>query len=146
MTQARTNLKNLTREQLRAWVGDELGEKPFRATQLFRWIWLRGATDFESMTDLGKALRDRLTERATLPAIEARRLTPATDGTVKVLAAMPGGATVETVWIPDWGHGSGGERPADPGQRPARITMCISTQYGCAYGCRFCYTRPTGSW
>ncbi len=148
------NLKDLTRAELRAFVADELGEPAFRGDQLFRWIWARGARSFEEMTDLGRALRARLAGVAVIPTGAVKKRTPASDGTVKVLTELAGGASVETVWIPDWGPGHAGtipepDTPPEPGARaqvprPSRITLCLSTQYGCAWGCRFCYTATMG--
>ena len=105
-----------------------LGEKRFRAVQLFRWIHQRGASDFESMTDLARSLRSKLggvAEIRGLPLLAEQR---STDGTVKWLFDVGQGNAVETVFIPD----------ADRG------TLCVSSQAGCAVGCRFCSTGHQG--
>ncbi|MCZ8173932.1 MAG: 23S rRNA (adenine(2503)-C(2))-methyltransferase RlmN [Burkholderiaceae bacterium] len=105
-----------------------LGEKRFRATQLYRWIHQRGASGFDAMTDLARSLRDKLATRAevrALPLISEHR---SADGTVKWLFDVGGGNAVETVFIPE----------ADRG------TLCVSSQAGCAVGCRFCSTGHQG--
>ncbi len=105
-----------------------LGEKRFRAVQLFRWIHQRGASDFESMTDLARSLRAKLggvAEIRGLPMLSEQR---STDGTVKWLFDVGHGNAVETVFIPE----------ADRG------TLCVSSQAGCAVGCRFCSTGHQG--
>ena len=99
----------------------ELGEKPFRARQVLQWIHQRGVTDFEAMTDLSKSLRAKLAERTavTLPRVDSEHRS--SDGTVKWLFASGSGQRVEAVYIPE----------------PARGTLCISSQVGCALDCAF---------
>ncbi len=106
----------------------DLGERPYRARQLMQWMYQRGIADFERMTDLSKALRQRLGERARirLPVEQARQ--DSVDGTVKWLFASGAGQAVETVFIPE----------------PARGTLCISSQVGCALDCSFCATGAQG--
>ncbi|MBI5137282.1 MAG: 23S rRNA (adenine(2503)-C(2))-methyltransferase RlmN [Nitrospirae bacterium] len=106
----------------------EWGQKPFRARQVYRWIYARGATTFEEMTDLSRETRALLAERAMLPTLELAHESVSADGTRKYLFRLPDGETVETVWIPE----------AD------RTTLCISSQVGCAMGCRFCLTAQGG--
>jgi 23S rRNA (adenine2503-C2)-methyltransferase len=122
-----TNLLDFDPEQLIAYCA-ELGEKPFRAKQLQRWIHQFGASDFDSMTDLAKSLRDKLKTRAhiTAPAIISDHTS--TDGTRKWLVDVGNGNAVETVFIPEENRG----------------TLCISTQAGCAVNCRFCSTGKQG--
>ncbi len=122
-----TNLLDLDPAQLVAWCG-ALGEKPFRAKQLQRWIHQYGASDFEAMTDLAKSLRDKLKTRAVVcaPAIISDHTS--TDGTRKWLVDVGNGNAVETVFIPEENRG----------------TLCISTQAGCAVNCRFCSTGKQG--
>ena len=108
---------------------EQLGEKRFRATQLFRWIHQRGARDFAAMTDLAKSLRDKLAaarEVAALPVAQraGRRPTARSSG----CSTSAHGNAVETVFIPE----------ADRG------TLCVSSQAGCAVGCRFCSTGHQG--
>lgn len=105
-----------------------LGEKRFRAVQLFRWIHQRGVGDFEQMSDLARSLRSKLAGVAEVrpPALLSEHRS--TDGTVKWLFDVGGGNAVETVFIPE----------ADRG------TLCVSSQAGCAVGCRFCSTGHQG--
>jgi 23S rRNA (adenine2503-C2)-methyltransferase len=106
----------------------ELGEKPFRARQLLQWMYQRGVTDFDAMTDLSKSLRAKLADRAavTLPRVDSQY--ESSDGTVKWLFASGSGQRVEAVYIPE----------------PARGTLCISSQVGCALDCAFCATGAQG--
>ena len=107
---------------------EQLGEKRFRATQLFRWIHQRGASDFDQMTDLARSLRDKLAGRAQIAALPVVSEQIATDGTIKWLFDVGAGNAVETVFIPEDDRG----------------TLCISSQAGCAVGCRFCSTGHQG--
>jgi 23S rRNA (adenine2503-C2)-methyltransferase len=107
---------------------EQLGEKRFRATQLFRWIHQRGATDFEQMTDLAKSLRSKLAGKAHIQALKVLSRHDSADGTIKWLFDVGAGDVIETVFIPE----------ADRG------TLCISSQAGCAVGCRFCSTGHQG--
>lgn len=122
-----TNLLDLDPAQLVAYCG-ELGEKPFRAKQLQRWIHQFGASDFDDMTDLAKSLREKLKGRAhiTAPAIISDHTSA--DGTRKWLVDVGNGNAVETVFIPEENRG----------------TLCVSTQAGCAVNCRFCSTGKQG--
>jgi len=106
----------------------ELGEKPFRARQLLQWIYQRGVVDFESMTDLSRALRRTLAERAEIRLPECLSRHESVDGTVKWLFASGSGQAIETVFIPE----------------TARGTLCISSQVGCALDCAFCATGAQG--
>ena len=105
-----------------------LGEKPFRATQVFRWIHQRGASDFSAMTDLAKSLRDKLAVAAHVAAPAVISQHASADGTIKWLFDVGGGDAVEAVFIPETDRG----------------TLCISSQAGCAVGCRFCSTGHQG--
>ncbi|HTH45756.1 MAG TPA: 23S rRNA (adenine(2503)-C(2))-methyltransferase RlmN, partial [Oxalicibacterium sp.] len=122
-----TNLLDLDPAQLVAYCG-ELGEKPFRAKQLQRWIHQFGARDFESMTDLAKSLRDKLATRAVIVSPTVISDHTSSDGTRKWLIDVGQGNAVETVFIPEENRG----------------TLCISTQAGCAVNCRFCSTGKQG--
>ncbi len=122
-----TNLLDLDPAQLVAYCG-ELGEKPFRAKQLQRWIHQFGASDFDAMTDLAKSLRDKLKTRARIAAPTVISDYTSADGTRKWLLAVGQGNAVETVFIPEENRG----------------TLCISTQAGCAVNCRFCSTGKQG--
>jgi len=105
-----------------------LGEKSFRATQLFRWIHQKGATDFEQMTDLAKPLRVKLAQTAHLQGLKIISQQESTDGTIKWLFDVGSGDAVEAVFIPEENRG----------------TLCVSSQAGCAVGCRFCSTGHQG--
>ena len=105
-----------------------LGEKRFRATQLFRWIHQRGASDFDQMSDLAKSLREKLRGCAHVKALPVVSEHISTDGTIKWLFDVGDGNAVETVFIPEDDRG----------------TLCVSSQAGCAVGCRFCSTGHQG--
>jgi 23S rRNA (adenine2503-C2)-methyltransferase len=121
------NLKALDRAGLAAFVA-EIGERPYRARQIYRWIYAHGAADFAAMTDLSAPTRRTLEERAALPSIRPVRDTASTDGTRKFLFRLEDGETIESVWIPE----------------PRRVTLCVSTQAGCALNCSFCLTGRGG--
>jgi 23S rRNA (adenine2503-C2)-methyltransferase len=134
---------------------EQLGEKKFRATQLFRWIHQKGAADFDQMSDLAKSLREKLSGRARVQALDVISEHVSTDGTVKWLFDVGAGNAVEAVFIPEFGDAGppqvGGASPrgtvAAGGQAPTvldRGTLCISSQAGCAVGCRFCSTGHQG--
>jgi 23S rRNA (adenine2503-C2)-methyltransferase len=127
MTTSTVNLLDLDAAGLVAYCGS-LGEKPFRAKQLQRWIHQFGAADFDGMTDLAKSLREKLKGRANLdmPAIASDHVS--TDGTRKWLIDVGNGNAVETVFIPEEHRG----------------TLCVSSQAGCAVNCRFCSTGKQG--
>lgn len=122
-----TNLLEFDLDGLAAFC-EKLGEKRFRATQLFRWIHQRGARDFDAMSDLAKALRDKLKGCAHVQALPVITEHVSADGTVKWLFDVGGGNAVEAVFIPEDDRG----------------TLCISSQAGCAVGCRFCSTGHQG--
>ncbi len=122
-----TNLLDLEPEGLVSWCG-ELGEKPFRAKQLQRWIHQFGEADFDAMTDLAKSLRDKLKTHAVVRAPQIISDHTSTDGTRKWLLDVGNGNAVETVFIPEENRG----------------TLCVSTQAGCAVNCRFCSTGKQG--
>ena len=134
---------------------EQLGEKRFRATQLFRWIHQKGASDFAQMTDLAKSLRDKLAGRAQVVALPIISEHVSTDGTVKWLFDVGGGDAVETVFIPEYGDAGPPQGDVLPPRGAAaeggrgrssldRGTLCISSQAGCAVGCRFCSTGHQG--
>ncbi len=105
-----------------------LGEKKFRATQLFRWIHHKGARDFDQMSDLAKSLRDKLKTCARITPLTPISQHESADGTLKWLFDVGDGNAVETVFIPEDDRG----------------TLCVSSQAGCAVGCRFCSTGHQG--
>ena len=122
-----TNLLDFVPAQLVAYCA-ELGEKPFRAKQLQRWIHQFGASNFDDMTDLAKSLREKLKTRAEVRSPGIISDNTSTDGTRKWLVDVGNGNAVETVFIPEENRG----------------TLCISTQAGCAVNCRFCSTGKQG--
>jgi 23S rRNA (adenine2503-C2)-methyltransferase len=121
------NLLGLDRDALAAFC-EQLGEKRFRATQLFRWIHQKGAADFAAMSDLAKSLRDKLHGVAEIRPLAVVSEQASSDGTIKWLFDVGAGDAVETVFIPEDDRG----------------TLCISSQAGCAVGCRFCSTGHQG--
>jgi 23S rRNA (adenine2503-C2)-methyltransferase len=125
--EALADIKSLTREGIGRAV-HELGHPAWRATQIVRWLYQRGVASFAEMTDLPAALRDELSARFTLgfPVIVDRQVSA--DGTRKYLLRLADGVTVETVGL-----------PAD-----RRLTVCFSTQAGCAMACAFCATGQAG--
>jgi len=106
----------------------EIGEKPFRARQVMRWIHQYGAADFDSMTDLAKGLRARLSETAVITPPQVAADSTAADGTRKWLLSVGAANGIETVFIPE----------------ATRGTLCISSQVGCALECAFCSTGRQG--
>ena len=121
------NLLDFDLEGLAAFC-EKLGEKKFRATQLFRWIHQRGASDFSQMTDLAKSLREKLATTARVEALPVITQHESKDGTIKWLFDVGDGNAVEAVFIPEDDRG----------------TLCVSSQAGCAVGCRFCSTGHQG--
>ncbi len=123
---AKINLLDLNRQQMREFFA-EMGEKPFRADQVMKWIYHYCCDDFEQMTDINKVLRQRLQSIAEIRAPEVAEEQRSADGTIK-WAIKVGDQQVETVYIPE----------AD------RATLCVSSQVGCALECRFCSTAQQG--
>ena len=124
------NLLDLDREGLEHFFADTLGEARYRAHQVMKWIHHRYVTDFDQMTDLGKALRAKLHQHAEVLVPNVVFDKPSTDGTHKWLLAMgtDGKNAIETVYIPDKGRG----------------TLCVSSQVGCGLNCTFCSTATQG--
>jgi 23S rRNA (adenine2503-C2)-methyltransferase len=121
------NLLGLDQEALRGFCAG-LGEKPYRARQLLRWIHHAGVDDFSAMTDMSRPLRERLAKSAVIAAPRVLRDTTAADGTRKWLLDVGTGNAIETVFIPEVSRG----------------TLCISSQAGCALACTFCSTGHQG--
>ncbi len=121
------NLLNFDLDALAAWCAT-LGEKRFRAVQLFRWVHQKGEADFARMSDLAKSLRDKLSGAAEVLPLKLLSEQASADGTIKWLFDVGGGDAVETVFIPEDDRG----------------TLCVSSQAGCAVGCRFCSTGHQG--
>jgi len=124
---AKTNLLGLTRAELEAFI-EQMGEKPFRARQLLKWLYKRHEGDFDNMTDLAKSFRERLKEVAEVRVPEIKVAQVSSDGTRKWMLAMDGTQGIEMVFIPE----------------PGRGTLCISSQVGCAMDCSFCSTAQQG--
>jgi len=121
------NLLDFDLEGLAAFC-ETLSEKRFRATQLYRWIHQRGASSFDQMTDLAKSLRSKLQTAARIEGLPVITQQESSDGTIKWLFDVGQGNAVEAVFIPEDDRG----------------TLCISSQAGCAVGCRFCSTGHQG--
>jgi 23S rRNA (adenine2503-C2)-methyltransferase len=124
----KTILKGLTLDELRQWVVQQ-GWERFRADQIFSWLYTKRATSFQEMTDIGKAIRQRLGEIADVGLLPVlKTVTSAETGTVKFLLGLRDGNTVECVYIPE----------------KNRRTVCLSSQVGCPLGCTFCATGQMG--
>jgi len=121
-------LKSFTLPQLTTWVQEGLGEKPFRAQQLWKWLYIRCASSFDEMTDLSKAVRARLQSCARIDVLEQDEVHQARDGTRKITWRTLRGSIIESVLIPT----------------ESRNTLCISSQVGCAMNCQFCLTAKMG--
>ena len=129
------DIKSLTREELEARF-KEWNEPAYRAAQLLDWLYTRRAVTWEAMTNLPKALRDKLRENFSLQKLELVRKQGSHDTTQKFLWKLADGQFIESVLIP--------ANPALYGEASDRHTLCISTQVGCAYGCRFCASGLDG--
>lgn len=127
MSDKKINLMNLGPDELKDFCVS-IGEKPFRATQLLKWIYQFGVTDFEQMTNINKELRQKLSQIAYIKAPDIVTEHKSSDGTIKWALDLGDGQLVETVLIPE----------AD------RNTLCISTQVGCPVKCSFCRTGAQG--
>ena len=127
MTASATNLLEFDLDGLAGFC-ERLGEKRFRATQLFRWIHQRGESNFDGMSDGAKSLREKLKTTAVVQALPVLSQHESADGTIKWLFDVGNGDAVEAVFIPEDDRG----------------TLCVSSQAGCAVGCRFCSTGHQG--
>ncbi|TNF23782.1 MAG: 23S rRNA (adenine(2503)-C(2))-methyltransferase RlmN [Deltaproteobacteria bacterium] len=121
---SRVDLKSMTREELSAWVREELGESRFRGDQIFQWLHQKRAREVGAMTNLSKKLRTRLEGTARVGGLALEDVKTAADGTRKLLFRTAAGDRLESVLIP----------------MEDRITQCVSSQIGCKIGCRFCLT------
>ena len=128
MNQEKVDLKGLTLPQLEQLLL-EFGKQKYRAKQILRWIYQRGVTDFEQMTDLAKDFRSKLAERAFISVWQPVAVEESRDGTKKYLFRLHDGESIEAVRIP---------------MDEERSTLCISTQVGCAMQCQFCLTGTFG--
>lgn len=122
-----TRLRNFTLDELTAWV-QEQGEKPFRAKQIFQWLWQKGVRDYSEMTNISKAFLQTLSENSVLNLSELMDVQHSSTGTAKFLVKFGDGKQVESVYIPE----------------EKRVTVCISSQVGCALDCDFCATGKMG--
>lgn len=127
MTTTKVNLLDLDRDALKLFFAN-LGEKPFRADQVMKWIYHYCVDDFEQMTNLNKPLRQKLAEIAEIKAPEVKTQQQSSDGTIKFAMDLGDGQEVESVWIPE----------------DDRATLCVSSQVGCALECTFCSTGQQG--
>ncbi len=129
------DIKSLTREEMEAQF-TAWNQPAYRVAQLLDWLYARRATDWEAMSNLPKALRETLRQNFTLQTLKLVRKQGADDTTQKFLWQLADGALIESVLIP--------ANPALYGEASDRHTLCISTQVGCAYGCKFCASGLDG--
>jgi 23S rRNA (adenine2503-C2)-methyltransferase len=129
------DIKSLTRDELAVWFAAQQ-QPAYRVDQLLDWLYRRRVTSWDAMTNLPKPLRARLAEHFTLQPLELVRKQGARDTTQKFLWRLADGAFIESVLIP--------ANPALYGEASDRHTLCVSTQVGCAYGCRFCASGLDG--
>lgn len=127
------NLLDLTLPELRAWMQEATGEPKFRADQIWQWLWQKMARDFQAMSNVSKACREKLAGLAKIEWPRVVRVQKGADDTTKFLLALSDGALVETVLIPS---------ESRDGSR--RWTQCLSCQVGCAMACTFCATGQMG--
>jgi 23S rRNA (adenine2503-C2)-methyltransferase len=127
MPTQRTNLLGLSKTKMEAFL-QTLGERPFRAIQLLKWIHQQGVTDFDVMSNISKSLREKLKECAEIKPPVIKDCFAAKDGCFKWIVEVESGSSVETVFIPEAGRG----------------TLCISSQAGCSLDCSFCATGKQG--
>jgi 23S rRNA (adenine2503-C2)-methyltransferase len=123
MKSGKTNIRHLSLPELQKYFGS-IEEKPFRAKQVYEWLWLKHATSFDAMTNISKDLRSKLEEHFTLPAITTDTTQHSDDGTIKSRFRLHDGHMVEGVLIPT----------------DTRQTACVSSQVGCSLSCKFCAT------
>ncbi len=127
------DLKSLSREQL-IQLCEELGVQKFRADQIFQWLYQKGAQNIDDMTNLSKELRERLSEVAFIRGISLHQKQISKDGTTKFLFNLFDDRQVEAVLIPEF----------FPDGVADRLTVCVSSQVGCVFGCSFCATGKMG--
>lgn len=127
MSESLINLLNFDRQGMTDFFV-ELGEKSFRATQMLKWIYQFGVSDFEEMTNLSKSMREKLSAIAKISVPDIIEQQESDDGTIKWLFSLENGNAIETVFIPDGDRG----------------TLCVSSQIGCALECSFCSTAQQG--
>ncbi len=132
---AKTDLKSLTKQELSEYL-KEMGLASYRADQVFQWLYQKGVSSFDEMTNLSKDLRQKLSEKAEIKRAKEFQRQESKDGTIKFLFQLddPDGHKVEAVMIPDF---------YDDGEAN-RLTICVSSQVGCMFGCSFCATGKMG--
>jgi 23S rRNA (adenine2503-C2)-methyltransferase len=123
----KVDLKNLSPSELNEFLGS-FGKEKYRSIQILRWLYQKGAQSFDEMTNLSKRFRQDLSQVSFISTLHPLRLEEARDGTKKFLFELEDGNRIESVLIPD----------------KMRLTLCLSTQVGCAFGCRFCLTGKIG--
>jgi 23S rRNA (adenine2503-C2)-methyltransferase len=128
-------LTGLTPEALAAWLKDA-GEPSFRAAQILEWVWKKKVTSIDAMSNLPAALRGKLATSFRLGALHHTHTQGSADTTRKFLFRLHDGRYVESVLIP--------ANPALYGEKSDRRTLCVSSQVGCAYGCKFCASGLAG--
>ncbi len=129
MTKIKRDILDLSYEELAAYL-KSAGETRFRASQVFEWIYQKQVRSFDEMSNLSSGLRAQLSRQFTMVNnVETRQCLVSTDGTTKFLFTLADGEEIETVLIPT----------------AARVTLCVSTQAGCKFGCRFC-ASGIGGW
>jgi len=126
-TLEKPDIKEFDKKQLADWCRIN-GLEPYRAGQIMRWVYVRGATRFDEMTDISKKIRVNISDLLSIGSLEPKKIETSRDGSKKYLFGLSDGNTVESVLIPEKNH----------------FTLCISTQVGCAMGCRFCMTAQSG--
>lgn len=122
-----TNYKSLSIKELGDFMA-EIGESRFRASQIYRWMWKRGISDIDEMSDISKKTRNLLKEKGYVGELKLKAYFPSKDGSVKFLFELEDGKELESVFIPD----------------KDRKTVCVSVQVGCPMGCKFCATGTLG--
>ena len=123
----KTDIKDLTREALARWFEDH-GMRSFRATQVFKWLYLQQVDAFDQMTDLGRKTRELLSQNFLSERLSLNQVATSIDGSEKYLFELGDGNLIESVLIPEKDHS----------------TLCISSQVGCSQNCRFCLTAQSG--
>ncbi len=121
------NLKELTKDEIHAFMSSS-GLSRFRADQLIHWIYAKKVSDINEITEFSKGLRNSLRNRSYISGLKLERYLKSTDGTQKFLFSLEDGHTIESVLIPD----------------DNRLTLCVSSQVGCAFSCAFCQTGKSG--
>ena len=124
---ARTNLLGMSREELEI-LAESCGQPKYRGRQIYHWLYARRERDFTALTDLGKEFREHLSMRCRIAYPEIQREFRSGDGSVRYLLGLDDGKSIETVFMPD----------------EKRVTLCLSSQVGCAVACRFCFTALLG--